>query len=178
MKPLSWWRSRLIPVLLLAGMALFLNGQASRREPNADLTNVSVLEGTAAGHRTFTETVRTNRRTSQRRVFALTLDEYPSNVTFRLEQPPPSGAPDGTPIRLEVAADATDTIDRATRYPDATYMIRALGATVAGRTIYSASAAADRAAGASHAYRIAALICALLAAAWTALVVAQWRRQT
>jgi hypothetical protein len=175
---ITWWRVRIIPVLILAGMALFLNDQGARREPGAQVRAGSVVEGTAAGYRAFTDSAGSGNRTSTRVVFALTLAEYPANVTFRLDRPPTGGVPDGARVRLDVAADADESVARARRHPDTAYVIRALGAVVDGRTVYTAAEGADRATAAVGGYRIAAGGCALLALAWLAWLVRTWSRRT
>ncbi|RBQ16054.1 hypothetical protein DP939_32615 [Spongiactinospora rosea] len=172
----SSWRALLIPVLVLAGMALFLNGQAASREPAADAPAVHQVRGTAADYRTFTDRAGSGNRTTTVVVFALKLAEFPENVTFRLERPPPGGVPQGTPVRLELPPDAAETVQRAGRFPAAEYTVKAIGAEIGGQSVYSAAEGAGRAAGASRAFRLAALACVLLAAGWAAAVL-WWRRR-
>ncbi|MGW0479250.1 hypothetical protein [Nonomuraea sp. NPDC003214] len=167
------WRSRLVPLLVLAGTALFLFDQGARREPV--VREVSVLEGTAAGYRSYTDSAGRGNRTSTVVVFALTLSGYPANVTFRLLQPPPGGVPDGAAVRLEVPADTAETLARAARFPDSDYLIKALGASVDGRPVYSAAGDAERASGAATGFKIASAVCALLALAWGLLLVRRFR---
>ncbi|WP_049558368.1 hypothetical protein [Nonomuraea sp. SBT364] len=169
------WRSRLVPVLVLAGTALFLFDQGVRREPKA--VRFSVVEGTAAGYRSFVDGAGRGNRTTTTVVFALTLAGYPPNVTFRLERPPPAGVPEGAAVRLEVPADTADTVARASRFPGADYLVKVLGASIDGRPVYSAEGEAERAGGASAGYKVAGAVCALLAAAWAGLLVRRARRR-
>ncbi|MFI0416695.1 hypothetical protein [Spongiactinospora sp. 9N601] len=170
------WRARLVPVLVLAGMALFLNDQAARRERAADPPAVQQVRGTAVKYHTFTDQAGSGNRTTRVVVFALTLAEFPQNLTFRLERPPPGGVPRGTPVRLELPADAAGTVQRAGRYPDAEYTVKALGAEIGGRSVYTAAEGAGRAAGASGAFRTAALVFLLLAVGWAAAAL-WWARR-
>lgn len=169
-----WWK-RLVPLLALLVTALFLDGQASRREPGLDLRDVSVVEGTVAKFDTVKRPDRTARKVRYVTVATVALAEYPDNVAFRLTPRPPGGVAEGSRVRLE-AVDVDRTLDRAERFPEVEYRIDAVGAVIDGRTISSAAARVEVARDAANGYRLAAGACLLAALAWAVVLVMWWRR--
>lgn len=135
---------RHIVLLVLIGMAIFLWGQGSRREAPDGSAETHVVTGTVATYRNYQDSSMENGRYRVRNRYAVTIAEQPSNVSFRIERPPPGGLAEGAQVRMEVRGDPAGSIDAAQRFPDSTQVIDAAGLTVNGETVYSAAASDER----------------------------------
>jgi hypothetical protein len=106
----------------------------------------------------------------------VTLADRPQNIVFRLTVPPEGGIAPGARARLEILDDPQEEFARARTHLDASYQVRALGATVDGQVVYSAVAATERAGSAATSYRLGAIACLVLGLGWAGSTVHRHRR--
>lgn len=162
---------RLLPALVLLGMSFFLYSQAGGSAADFTLADVRVADGTVA---TVESTARRSgppnrQRTSE--IVLVTLADRPQNLAFRLTAAAGGGIAPGAQVRFEVLDDPQAEFARAERFPDSTFEVRAVGASVDGRELYSAAAEVERADSAGGGYRFAALACLVLGLAWVGVLV-------
>jgi hypothetical protein len=168
-------RRHILPLVMI-GMAVFLWGQGSRREPPTEAAEIHVVTGTVAEFRTFQErSTDANGRLRDRIRFAITISEHPANASFRIDRPPDGGIARGARVRLEVSGDPRSSLDAAARFPTSHQQIDAVGLAVNGNIVYSAAADTEQAAGAVRGWRIASLVCWIVALGWIALLT--WRHR-
>ncbi|MFI6535843.1 hypothetical protein ACIBHY_25575 [Nonomuraea sp. NPDC050547] len=167
MKAIIRW---VMPALVLLGFAIFFNDRGGKSEPDFTMAEVNVIEGTVAAFDVSRTQTGTGNRQSTRVDYLLTLTGRPQNVSFRLDTTPAGGVTAGMRVRLEILEDAEEAFTSATRYPDGTNRIHAVGAVVDGKPVYTAAEYVARSESAASGNGRIALIFLLLALAWGAVV--------
>lgn len=162
---------RLLPALVLLGMSFFLFSQAGRSAADYTRADVRVVEGTAATVESLPRRSGPPNRQRTSVAHLVTLADRPQNLLFRLTTLPEGGIAPGAHVRFEVLDDPQAEFARAERFADSTFEVRAVGASVDGRTVYSAAAEVERAEGAGSSYRSGAVACLVLGLAWAGVVV-------
>jgi hypothetical protein len=145
-------------------MSIFLFSRGGAVAAPAETPHV--VEGVVATFDRSVDSTGTSSRPSTSVGYLVTLADQPPNLTFRLTVPPEGGIAPGARVRLEVLDDPREVSGRARSYPDASFVVRVVGATVDGQVVYTATAAADRAGSATTAYRLGAVACLVLGLGW------------
>ncbi|MFI9551038.1 hypothetical protein [Nonomuraea endophytica] len=167
MKAIIRW---VVPALVLLGFAIFYNDRAGKSEPDFTMAEVKVVEGIVATSDISRTQVGSGNRQTSRVDYTLTLTGRPQNVSFRLDTPPQGGVKAGMRVRLEVLEDAEAAFTSATRYPDGSNKIHAVGAVLDGKPVYTAAEYVARSESAASGNGRIALIFLLLGLAWGAVV--------
>jgi hypothetical protein len=137
---------------------------------------VHVVEGVVATFDTSVDTTGTPSRPSTSIGYLVTLADRPQNLVFRLTVPLEGGLAPGARVRLEILDDPQEEFARARTHPDASFQVRAAGATVDGDVVYTSAASEERAGSAATTYRLGAIACLVLGLAWAGFTVHRHRR--